>query len=119
MNRRVLNLENYLNVIPVTDCSHEENICFTKLLKEEKPLPDGVYPFHTEEGELFYDVNDPDVIMFYRREEVSETERTELVLLKTYEALKTIKGCVIFFTVLIVLNLLAEIIMGFNIASIF
>lgn len=76
------------------DCTAEENAEYFKLYNTEKDLPDGIYKYK-------------DICEFYiAQESLSYDERMEYVALKQYRLIRTIKNCVVFFTVLAVIGLI-------------
>ena len=93
-------LQYELQLLQKIDCSKEENKKFKELLKQGQDLPNGVYRYKTETGEelaQFYTIHKPT--------ELSSEERMEYILLKQFQQIKTIKNCVLFFTVLTVISL--------------
>jgi len=85
------------------DCSKEDNKKYRELSKQGKPLPDGVYAYKTDSGEdmyQYYTIHIP--------EELEKEDRFEYILLKQYEMIKTIKNCVLFFTVLTIISLVVS-----------
>ena len=82
---------NLLQKIPL---SAEENKDLLKLIKEGQELPEGVFrsvDFDGMELDTFYVLYDP---------QLTERETREYIELLQYEELKTIRKCVVFFTVL-------------------
>lgn len=83
-------------------CSKEENKEYEKLLNNGEPLPDGVYSCVDADGTTskteFYTIYESDL---------SESEKIEYLTYKKLSLLKTIKNCVVFFTILIVIGLVA------------
>lgn len=89
------------------DCSKEQTEYFRQILKEGNSLPEGVYQYRDGFGEQldkFYMIHDTNL---------SKEEREEYIALKQYVRVNTIKNCVIFFTVLMVLSLIASFILVF------
>lgn len=83
-------------------CTKQENREYQKLLKNGGKLPQGVYADVYEDGELateFYTIYEPDL---------TEAEIQEYLTYKKLSLLKTIKNCVVFFTVLTVVGLVAS-----------
>ena len=84
-----------------TLCSAKENETYRQLLKEERPLPDGVFEYiknETAENQQFYTVTETDL---------TKEEKEDLISYKKLKTLTTIKNCVVFFTVLTVFSLIA------------
>ena len=91
------------DVLQKVMCDARESEDYATLLKEGKPLPDGVY---SEEGvggaTVFYTVYDP---------ELSDEEKNEYLTYRRLAYLRTIKNCAIFFTVLTIIGLIAALIL--------
>ena len=87
------------DLIQKIPCTKEENKVYTKLVKEGKSLPDGIYRYLYEAEEDIYD--------FYSvyEPELTEQETMQYLAYKKLELLRTIKNCVVFFTVLTVISL--------------
>lgn len=84
-----------------TYCTQEENNEYYKILKEGGTLPEGVYQTaYNDEGSVasteFYTVKEI---------ELTESERMEYLTYKQLDLLRTIKNCVVFFTVLAVIGM--------------
>ena len=79
-------------------CTPEENKAYLELLKSGQPLPEGVFRYMYDKTELdeFYTVYKPDL---------TADEIAEYLTYKKLHMLKTIKNCVVFFTVLTILSL--------------
>ncbi len=97
------------NLLQKIPCSQQENKEYQKLLKDGGALPEGVYAYVYSTGETstteFYTVYESDL---------TESEKEEyliykkLYLLETInDCIKTIKGCVVFFTTLAIIGLAA------------
>ena len=88
-------------------CAPVENKAYLKLLKAGQPLPDGVFRYEYQSGiesDEFYTVYEP---------ELTADEIAEYLTYKKLHMLRTIKNCVVFFTVLTILSL----VLGFFIAN--
>ena len=86
-------------------CSKEDNKAYKKLLKEGGQLPDGVYAYKYESGtstEEFYTIYETDL---------TEQEITEYLTYIKLSLLRTIKNCVMFFTVLTIIGMIAYLLM--------
>ena len=112
MNKEKINLKNELlnlkfdnNIIQKISCTKLECKKYQKLLKEGKPLPEGVYALEFENGEIstseFYTIYDANL---------SSEEIKEYIAFKQLSYIKTIKNCVVFFTILGVFGLIGGII---------
>lgn len=89
-------------------CSEEENRLFLEMLKQKKDLPEDVVRCEESNGaklDKFYRV-----VPF----EVTHEEIQEFCMLKQIKYLKTIKNCVVFFTVLTVLSLITTVLLLLN-----
>ena len=79
-------------------CSQKENQEYKDLLKHGKRLPEDVYPIDSYWSIL----KDGGNSEFYRlvRPELTQEEITEYLMYKKLDMLKTIKNCLVFFTVI-------------------
>lgn len=101
--RRELNQMQFdLNFLQKTDCSNSENQKYLNDQKNGEPLPKNVIQYRsTSTGEYlneFYTVKDSGL---------TEDEKHLYMELKKLEHIKTIKNCVLFFTVITVIGLIA------------
>ena len=114
MKKEILNLHEQLrnhrfdyDLLQKLPCSKKENKEYAKLLKDNGALPDGVYAYVYENGEVsnteFYTVYETDL---------TETERTEYLMYKKLEYLRTMKNCAMFFTVLTIIEIFAALIIA-------
>ena len=85
-------------------CTDEENEEYRKLLKQGEKLPDDVYPLDSD----WRNVNNSGKTEFCRliRPELTQEEITEYLMYKKLDMLKTIKNCVVFFTVLTIIGII-------------
>ena len=93
LKREIVNMKYDLELVQKADCTPEENVEFTKLYNTQQELPADVFKYQNGEG--FYRVITP----------LSSAEEQEYLALKQCKMIKTIRNCVIFFTVLTVLAL--------------
>ncbi len=97
-----------INLLQRISCAKIENKKYKALLKKGEKLPDGVYQyFDSETGEptnSFYTIYDAG-------SELSEDEKHEYIQYKMMEYIRTIKNCVVFFTVLTVVSLILTLIL--------
>ena len=101
-----------VNLLQNIDCSPEDNRQYLELLKNGQALPQGVYRKKDIDGrelDLFYTVYDP---------QLSEKEISEYIELMQYKEIRTIRKCVVFFTVLTIISLILGIIAGLSLADI-
>ena len=94
---REMKLDN--NMLQKTECSAEEVEEYLELKKLNKKLPDGVFEYKDESGEL---------VGFYRicEQDLSEQEKSEYLLLKQLETLKATKNGVVFIAALLAVLLI-------------
>ncbi len=82
-------------------CSKEENKEYKAILKNGGSLPEGVFPYVYEGGEEpngeFYTIYETDL---------TQAELDEYIAYKQLYMIRTIKNCVVFFTVLAVISLI-------------
>ncbi len=83
-------------------CSKKENKEYQKLLKEGGVLPEGVFAYVYDSGETstteFYTIYETDL---------TESEITEYLTYKKLSLIRTIKNCIMFFTVLTIIGMVA------------
>ena len=112
MSKEKVNLRNELrsykfefDLLQKIPCSKEENQEYQKLLKNGGVLPEGVFPVVDDFSGAtstteFYTIYEPDL---------NKAEITEYLTYKKLSLIKTIKNCVVFFTVLTILEIIAVI----------
>ena len=90
------------------DCSEEENRMYLEMLKQKKELPSGII--------RRVESNGAKLNQFYRVVplEITPEEMQEYCALKQTKNIQIIKNCVVFFTVLSVLSLIAGILLFFT-----
>ena len=83
-------------------CTKQENKEYQKLLKDGGTLPEGVYAY-------VYDSNETSATEFYTiyETDLTESEIREYLTYKQLSHIKTIKNCVLFFTVLTIISMIA------------
>ena len=95
-------------------CSKTENKEYQKLLSEGGVLPEGVFAYVCETGEVsttdFYTLYEPDL---------SDAEIAEYLTYKKLGFLKTIKNCVVFFTVLTIVVIIAYFLLLIGVINLF
>ena len=83
-------------------CSKQENTDYQNLLKNGGVLREGVYAFVFDNGETstteFYTIYETDL---------TESEISEYLTYKKLSLIKTIKNCIMFFTVLTIIGMIA------------
>ena len=87
-------------------CTKEENAEFEKLVKAGEELPEDVRAYKDDDGVVSDKV-------FYRvcTDDLSEDERNEYLTLTRLSLLKTIKNCVMFFTILTIIGLVSSVLL--------
>ena len=82
-------------------CTKQQNKELQQLLKDGSSLPEGVYAYVYDNGEM-------STTMFYTvlESDLTESEIREYLTYKQLSLIKTIKNCVLFFTVLTIIGML-------------
>ncbi|MDF2686636.1 MAG: hypothetical protein K0S55_1818 [Clostridia bacterium] len=82
------------------DCSREENIQFSRMIKNKEALPEGIFQYKTDVG--------ADLEIFYRiyETELTNEEKQKYLQYKQLSSLQSIKNSMIFFVVLTVISLI-------------
>ncbi|MBQ6839736.1 MAG: hypothetical protein IJO45_03480 [Oscillospiraceae bacterium] len=90
-------------------CTKQENKQYEKILKDGGTLPAGVHGYVYEGGE-------PSTTDFYTvyETDLTESEIREYLTYKQLSLIKTIKNCVLFFTVLTILGMIATFLIMMN-----
>ena len=90
-------------------CTKQENKEYQKLLKDGRMLPEGVFAYIYDSGETstseFYTIYETDL---------SESEIREYLTYKQLSLIKTIKNCILFFTVLTIIGMVAYFLIMMN-----
>ena len=98
----LLNYKYEFDLLQKIPCTKEENKKYQKLLQGGDTLPEGVYAYVYDSGETstteFYTVYEADL---------TESEIREYLTYKQLGLIKTIKNCVLFFTVLTIVGMIA------------
>ena len=95
------------NLLVKVPCTQEENEMFVQLLRNGGDLPSGVYAYGINSE---YEENIRQwASKFYtlRETDLSESEIREYLTFKQLNLLDTIKKCIVFFTVLTIIELIA------------
>lgn len=104
------------NLLQKVPCSKQENKEYQKLLKDGGTLPEGVYAYVYSTGETstteFYTVYEPDLTESEKAEYLTYKKLDLLETIK--DCIKTIKGCVVFFTTLAIIGIIAYLIIMLN-----
>lgn len=90
-------------------CSNNENKEYSQLLRESGSLPDGVFPYIYENSEI----SSTDFYTIYQTD-LTESEINEYLTYKQLSLIRTIKNCVLFFTILTVIGMVAYLILLLN-----
>lgn len=101
------------NIFRKVPCSKEENAEYHQWIKNGGELPEGVYA----ENNSAYD-GDTFAYEFYTIEEsdLTESEIREYLAYKQLDYIRTIKNCVLFFTVSTIIGMIAYLIFGVMLA---
>lgn len=100
LRNELKNLRTELDLIQKIDCSNADNKLYRKMKKEGKELPTGIYEYKNQTGEpldIFYKLYETDLTF---------EEKTEYLMLKKICFIKTIKNCVLFFTILTIIGMI-------------
>lgn len=102
-------LKNDLGLQQEIDCTHEENVAYRKLLKNNEPLPEGILCRNPN--------GSPEYAAFYRIEKaaLSKDELSEYLQCEQLKSIITIRKCVVFFTVLTVISLVCGVIAALSV----
>ncbi len=97
------------NLLQKVPCSKQENKEYQKLLKDGGTLPEGIYAYVDNIGETstteFYTIHETDL---------TESEIREYLTYKQLSLIRTIKNCVMFFTVLNIIGMIAYFLIMMN-----
>jgi hypothetical protein len=95
-------------------CSKQDNKEYAKLLKQGGTLPEGVYAYVYDDGEIstneFYTIYETDL---------TEAEIQEYLTYKQLSLIRTIKNCVVFFTVLTIIGMVVSFLIMMNAYGLF
>lgn len=103
MNYRKLLLETRIKNGLATEvrCSEQESKEYKKILMETGSLPEGIYERTEEDGTYSY-------YYYSNKYDISPEEMNELLLNLQLKSINTIKVCVVFFTIIAIISLLAS-----------
>ena len=121
MAREKINLRDELrahkfefNLLQRIPCSKQDNKEYAKILKEGGTLPEGVYAYVYDDGEIstneFYTIYETDL---------TEAEIQEYLTYKQLSLIRTIKNCVVFFTVLTIIGMVVSFLIMMNAYGLF
>lgn len=101
LRAELVNYKYDFDILQKIPCTQDENKAYTKLVKEGKPLPKNVYPFGNDAGT-------PSDSEFYKlyASDLSDAELAEYLTYKKLSMLKTIKNCLLFFTILTIISMI-------------
>lgn len=98
----LINYKYEFDLLQKISCTKEENEKYQRLLQQGGTLPEGVYAYVYDSGETstteFYTIYEADL---------TESEIREYLTYKQLGLIKTIKNCVLFFTVLTIVGMIA------------
>ena len=85
-------------------CTQKESEEYKDLLEQGKRLPEDVYRADSD----WRNVNDAGDSEFFRlvRPDITQEDIMEYLMYKKLDMLKTIKNCVVFFTVLVIIGII-------------
>lgn len=91
------------NLLQKVPCSKQENEEYRKILKNGGVLPMGVYAYEYINSEIstteFYTIYETDL---------NEAEIAEYLTYKKLSLIRTIKNCIVFFTVITIIGMIAS-----------
>lgn len=93
-----------LGILEAVNCTKRETLAYRQLLREGKPLPEGVWA-----EDDYEDINYAN-FYYLEKTELTESEVTQYLQCKQLEALLTIKNCMVYFTVLSIISLVCGVI---------
>ena len=116
MGKKKINLRDELrahkfefDLLQEIPCTKQENKEYQKLLKDGGTLPEGVYAYVYDNGITstteFYTIHETDL---------TESEIREYLTYKQLSLIRTIKNCVMFFTVLTIIGMIAYFLIMMN-----
>ena len=96
------------------ECTAEETKRYKRIVNEKGILPSNVFPYYDYEHE-------GEVTGFYRivPADLTEEEISEYLKFKKLDMIQTIKNCVLFFTIMTVISIVASIIFFLSVGSAF
>ena len=113
----LMQLRREFGALQAVNCSAEENEEYRKLLHQKKPLPNGVYQrsekLNINDAELYGNVT----FVKLCKSDITDEELREYFTYRKLAYLKTIKQCVVFFTVLTVISLVCGLILALSMFS--
>lgn len=116
MAKQIVDLRNKLraykfeyDLLQDIPCTNQENIEYQKVLKEGGTLPKGVHPYVYDTGE----VSQTEFCTTYKSD-LTESEINEYLIYKQLSFIKTIKNCVLFFTISAIIGIVAYLLIILN-----
>lgn len=98
----LLSEKNFIkNLVRKLDCTKEEEKIYSENIKNNQPLPEGIYYESAAAGNQFNG-------RFYRisKPQISEEDLKLYFSLKQLSGINTIKKCILFFTILTIISLM-------------
>ena len=102
LRNKLLDYKFEFDLLQKIPCTKKENKEYQKLLKDGGALPEGVYAYVYDTGEI----SETDFYTIYEAD-LTESEIREYLTYKQLSFIKTIKKCVMFFTVLTIVGMIA------------
>lgn len=96
-----------MNFLQKIDCNEKENKTYREMLKNGDSLPNGVHQYKDSAGGYsgyFYTVWDSDL---------TDAEIMEYIQYHEFLHIKTIKNCAVFFVILTIISLIANVVLLF------
>lgn len=116
MNKQPVNLKEQLNsykyefdLMQKVECSKEDCKKYKEMVENNQTLPEGVYRYTYENGEV-----SPDLFYTIYKPDLTDAEISEFLTYKQLGFIKTIKNCVVFFTVLTIISLIISFLVATN-----
>lgn len=107
LKEELVDLENALGIIQYKPCSMKEDKEYKHMIKSGEKLPENIIK----------DTNGTPGYYRVIKSDVTDIELDKLIKFRQTTYLKTIKNCVVFFTVLYVLSMLVAIFVGLSVLS--
>lgn len=102
-------MEHELGMLKRLNFTKQENEIIRQKLNNGLPLSENIYKYANQ-----FDENGSAIFYKLGKMELNETERLEYVLLMQHKLLKTIKNCLLFFTVLTIISIIAGLIIALS-----
>lgn len=102
--RKQLNSYKYeFDLLQKVECSKEDCKKYKEMVENNQTLPEGVYRYTYENGEV-----SPDLFYTIYKPDLTDAEIAEYLSYKQLGYIRTIKNCVLFFTIMAIISLAAS-----------